>query len=97
MKQPTFEQMKEFLVKRYKHSRLYGDPGDYGPGVVHGDCVVRSTLEYITKYSAGCAASQYESATGEAVWCQIVDGEIREVDADTALLAMKKPLESQAA
>jgi hypothetical protein len=82
--QPTFEQMKAFLAPRYKHDRLYGVAPWPGCGN-YGDRVVQATLDELLKHGACCAASQYESITGRAIWCQAVAGEIREVDSKTAL------------
>lgn len=85
---PTFEQMKQFLVERYKHDRLYGERGWNDPN--YGDRIVQATLDGLIEHGATCAASRHESLTGRAVWCQFIDGEIREVDGKTALEVSRK-------
>lgn len=84
MNEPSFEQMKQCLVDRYKHERLYGDRGEYGQGVVYGDCVVRAHLADLIKYGYD-SISKYESRTGEAVYFHFVNGVFVEIDFKTAM------------
>lgn len=60
----TFEQMKKFLVKRYRHDRLYGRDGTVWGN--YGDAVTNSHLEALVEYGVGFI-SQHESVTGEAI------------------------------
>lgn len=84
---PTFEQMKSFLVERYKHDRLYGvAPWKECPN--YGDVVVNSALGYLAEHGLGCV-SQFEAASGNAVWYVFKDGGIQVTDTEAARVALR--------
>lgn len=85
---PSFEQMKTFLVKRYKHDRLYGvAPWKECPN--YGDVVVNSHLGDLAERGMACI-SQFESMRGEAIWYVLKDGEIKEIDSALARDALRQ-------
>lgn len=73
---PTFDQMKAFLVERYKHERLYGRSG-HGWGDDYGDVVVQSHLEDLRQLGYD-VISKHEAANGRTTFVKFVDGELRE-------------------
>lgn len=86
---PTFEQMKEFLVARYRLDRLYGRTKVTGWPDDYGDSVVRGHLNDLRAHGID-NISRHESLTGRAVWIQFVNGSLREVDGDTARAALRR-------
>jgi hypothetical protein len=72
------EAVKEFLVKNYKHDRLYGRESwwEITPEKPeYGDLVVNSAVEQLTERGFTCI-SQYESRTGEGIWYVYRQGKI---------------------
>jgi hypothetical protein len=70
---PTFEQMREFLVERYKHDRLYGRSDEYGNLVVNSrlDDLARNNVDLI---------SHYEARRGDQIWFTFRDGRLVETE-----------------
>lgn len=68
---PTFDQMKTFLVERYKHDRLYGRTAPTWPAN-YGDIVVNSALEDLERYGIGFI-SQFEAQNGHFHSYKFVD------------------------
>jgi hypothetical protein len=80
--------MMKFLVKRYKHDRLYGvAPWKECPN--YGDVVVNSHLKYLAEHGLGCV-SQFEAMSGRGIWYVFADGEIREIDSELARVALRQ-------
>ena len=81
----TFEQMKAFLVQRYKHDRLYGMRGweKEGPGY-YGDYVVQGATDDLNTKGWG-AISHWEAVSGKSIWYTVRNGEIVETEDDAEI------------
>jgi len=89
--QPTFAQMKRFLVKRYKHDRLYGRSGRewFGGGNTYGDLIVNGRLRDLAEHGIDLISSN-ESGTGKVVWYKFENGKLREIDCALASAALRQ-------
>lgn len=74
---PTFEQMKAFLMERYKSDRLYSSPSVHDfPD--YGDTVVQSHLDDLQRYGFD-TISECEALNGRTTFVRFTNGELREV------------------
>ena len=65
----TFEEVKQFVVAHYKHSRLYGRNNASGWEDAYGDNIVKGYLDSLNDVhnTTPCLISLHESNTGTTV------------------------------